>query len=258
MDGIYEGLYRPLEDVSGYLERIGIRETVLPDRENLDRLVYAHLTHVPYENLSYCIEHKVPDLTTAGLYDKIVRDRRGGYCFELNGLFFTLLQALGYQVYPVACRMRLRGFHPLAHRASIVTIDGAKYFVDVGASGAAGLYALPYEGVTAAGHYIAGNDGVTEVRKKEGGEDKLLISYTDHPFEPVDFLPLNYYTSVGPAGQARPDPVVTLTTEHGAVSIDKDVFKRRVDGVETTLTIETEEQFHRILREEFGIVLHRT
>ena len=251
----FEGLYAPLRDVTGYLERIGIRESIAPNRENLDRLVYAHLTHVPYENLVYCIEHKVPDLTTEGLYEKIVMDHRGGYCFELNGLFFTLLQALGYQVYPVACRMRLGDFHPIGHRATIVTIDGAKFFVDVGASGAAGLYALPYDGITAAGYYITRSNQATEVRKKEGDTDKLLITYMDYPFEPVDFIPLNYYTSEGPAGQERCNPIVNLTTEHGAISIDNHTFKRRVDGVETTVTIETEEQFYRLLREEFGIVL---
>lgn len=253
----YEGLYEPLRDVTGYLERLGIRESLAPTRENLDRLVYAHLTHIPYENLVYCIEHKVPDLTTTGLYNKMIRDRRGGYCFELNGLFYTLLQALGYRVYPVACRMRLGAFHPIGHRASVVTIDGMKYYADVGTSGASGLCALPFEGITPAGHYIAFNNGITEVRKIEGDSDKLLITFADYPFEPADFIPLNYFTSEGPAGKERCNPIVSLTTGHGSVRIDNNTLIRRTDGVETTLVMETEEQFHRVLREEFGIVLRR-
>lgn len=253
---MFDAMYEPLQDVIGYLDRIGIDDIPAPTRETLDRLVYAHLTHVPYENLSYCVEHTVPDLTTAGLYDKIVRHHRGGYCFELNGLFYTLLQALGYSVYPVACRMWFGfGLTPLGHRASIVTIDGAKYYVDVGASGMAGLYALPYEGIMPSGHYISLKNGIAEVRKKTEEKDDLLISYADFPFEPVDFIPLSYYTSAGPAADVRPNPIVNLTTEHGAVSIDNKTFKRRTDGVDTEIIMETDEDFKRILKEEFGIVV---
>ena len=60
---MFEGVHDRLPDLQAYLRRLGIGETPAPTRENLDRLIYAHLTHVPYENLSYCIEKKCPDLT---------------------------------------------------------------------------------------------------------------------------------------------------------------------------------------------------
>ena len=73
---MFEAVHDRLPDLTGYLRRIGIGEIPAPTRETLDRLIYAHLTHVPYENLGYCVEGKAPDLTVAALYDKLVVRRR--------------------------------------------------------------------------------------------------------------------------------------------------------------------------------------
>ena len=78
---MFEGVHDKLPDIMGYLNRLGINEILEPTRENLDKLVYAHLTHIPYENLEYCIEKSCPDLTIGGLYNKLVLKKRGGYCF---------------------------------------------------------------------------------------------------------------------------------------------------------------------------------
>ena len=253
---MFEGVHDKLPDIMGYLNRLGIDEIPEPTRENLDKLVYAHLTHIPYENLEYCIEKGYPDLTIGGLYNKIVERKRGGYCFELNGLFYALLKELGYDVYPVACRMWIGlGQLPIGHRASIVTIDGEKYYADVGTSGMAGLKSVPYKGVTENGVYIAVNGHETEIRKKTEEGDNALISYVDSYFDPIDFVPLNYYCSMGPAAADRPDPVVSLTTEKGAFSVNADIFKIHKDGVTEEINIENREMLFDILKQYFGIVL---
>ena len=253
---MFEGVYERLQELTGYLERIGFHEIPEPTRETLDRLIYAHLTHIPYENLESCLGKKSPDLTVRGLYDKLIVRRRGGWCFELNGLFFTLLQALGYDVYPVACRMWLGlGVLPLGHRASIVTIGGEKFFADVGASGMAGLRAVPYTGETEDGVYLSARGREIEVRRHTEEGDKLLISYQDCFFDPVDFVPLNYYVALGPAAADRPDPIVNLTTEDGALSINGDVFRRRKNGETEETVIGDDAAFRAILREHFGIEL---
>ena len=251
-----EGVYERLPDLTGYLERIGIQGIPDPTRDTLDRLIYAHLTHVPYENLESCLEKRAPDLTIRGLYEKIVVRRRGGWCFELNGLFFTLLQALGYDVYPVACRMWLGiGVLPLGHRASIVTIGGEKFFADVGTSGMAGLRAVPYTGVTPEGVYLTERGREIEIRKRTEEGDKLLISYPDRYFDPVDFVALNHYVALGPAAADRPDPIVNLTTEVGALSINGAVFKQHINGEATETVIGNDAMFRAILREHFGLEL---
>ena len=83
---MYEELYAPLPDRAAYLERIGLRDEPMPlNAETLHKLMYAHLTHVPFENLDVLEKHMTPDLGIEALFDKIVVRRRGGYCFELGG-----------------------------------------------------------------------------------------------------------------------------------------------------------------------------
>lgn len=252
---MFSGVYEKLPDVMGYLNRIGITEVPAPTKENLDKLIYAHFLHVPYENVETSIERKCPDLSTTALYDKIVTRGRGGYCFELNGLFYTLLQELGYEVYPVACRMLMEfGALPIGHRGSILTIDGKKYFADVGTSGIAGFEAVPFEGQTNAGIYIKPNGPEMEIRKNNGEEDTLLLSFTDYYFDPKDFIPLNFFVACGPFS-SNPVVRVNLSTTEGAKSINGDVFKVRKNGETTETPIESREMLLDILKEHFNIAI---
>jgi N-hydroxyarylamine O-acetyltransferase len=84
-------------NVKAYLERIGISNLIQPDLAGLRQLHYAHLLAVPFENLDVIWGRPV-NLDMDALFDKIVIRRRGGFCYELNGLFASLLNSLGFQV----------------------------------------------------------------------------------------------------------------------------------------------------------------
>ena len=84
-------------DRDAYLGRIGYRGGREPNAVNLAALVRAHRLAVPYETLDLWRRRRTT-LQLEEIYDKIVTRRRGGYCFELNGLFNALLLALGYDV----------------------------------------------------------------------------------------------------------------------------------------------------------------
>jgi len=72
-------------NVSAYLERINYPRPVKPDVETLHGLQLAHLRSVPFENLD--IHLGVPlNLSVPAFYEQIVVHRRGGFCYELNGL----------------------------------------------------------------------------------------------------------------------------------------------------------------------------
>src|ERR1051325_2140988 len=81
---------------AAYLARIGA-EPGPATAETLHALQLAHLTTVPFENLSIHLGEPIP-LTEDALYDKIVERRRGGFCYEVNGLFAALLTHLGYSL----------------------------------------------------------------------------------------------------------------------------------------------------------------
>jgi arylamine N-acetyltransferase len=102
---MFEELYAPLPDKARFLERLGLKDVTEPDLETLNRLILAHQMNVPFENLSVYDAETDVSLDIASLFDKIVVRRRGGYCFELNALFMSLLESLGYDCYPVMVRV---------------------------------------------------------------------------------------------------------------------------------------------------------
>lgn len=119
-------------DVDAYLARIGFEGEPTPDAACLRRLQRAHLTAVPFENLSIVRgEHLPTDATTS--VDKIVRRGRGGWCFEVNGAFAALLEAIGFRVRRLGAAVLLDGpSRVIEHLALEVDADGASWLVDVG------------------------------------------------------------------------------------------------------------------------------
>ena len=90
--------------VDEYLDRIGLTGPLEPDHRTLALLQQAHLDAVPFENLSIHLGEPIV-LTVDALIDKLVRRRRGGFCYELNGAFGALLAALGFRVTLKAARV---------------------------------------------------------------------------------------------------------------------------------------------------------
>lgn len=129
------------DKVEAYLGRLQISADAIdnPDRSALARLQRAHVTTVPFENLAITGDpygRREGDgvvLSVPHLYEKIVERERGGYCFELNGLFYALLVALGYEVDRIAARVPSDGAirTPANHHPLVVELD-RRYVVDVG------------------------------------------------------------------------------------------------------------------------------
>lgn len=122
-------------NVEAYLARIGLdRRDIHCGLNTLRTLQLQHLLHIPFENLD--IHWKIPIvLDTERFYAKIVENRRGGYCYELNGLFNELLKALGYHTHLVSGRVFMgeRGYSPeFDHLGIVVKIADEEYLADVG------------------------------------------------------------------------------------------------------------------------------
>jgi N-hydroxyarylamine O-acetyltransferase len=91
-------LYNCPMNTKNYLQRIGfLDENPAPTAETLRAIHLAHLYTVPFENLDISLGRPIM-LDLEHIYHKIVQQRRGGFCYELNGLFGWLLQELGYSV----------------------------------------------------------------------------------------------------------------------------------------------------------------
>src|SRR5215210_4499277 len=93
----HEGWDQIMRDIEAYLRRIGYEGERTPTADTLCRLHRAHMFAVPFENLD--IYERLPlTLDIDGLAHKIVKRRRGGFCYELNGLFAELLRTLDFRV----------------------------------------------------------------------------------------------------------------------------------------------------------------
>jgi arylamine N-acetyltransferase len=92
-------------DLAGYFGRINYRGAAEPNLEVLQGLVTAHTQSIPFENLDPLVGRPVDDLSPEALLDKLVRRRRGGYCYEHNGLMGYVLAELGFRVRRLAGRV---------------------------------------------------------------------------------------------------------------------------------------------------------
>ena len=260
---MFEEFYAELPDKKRYLERIGVTEPITPGKDALDRLILAHQQNVPFENLDVYDAGRDIRLDTAGLFEKIVERRRGGYCFELNGIFMSLLQSLGFECFPIAVRVvwSLECYMPISHRAGIVTIGGKRYFCDVGFGGPQPRTALDLDdfGPQRSGSdefiFTKDDDGDTVIfRITEAGRERLL-KFSERRCENVDFLAPSEYQSKNADSGFKKSRMVNIATQSGSVSINNDVLRIHHNGQVREKTLETPEELSAALQQYFGIAV---
>ena len=256
----FEPLYAPLPNIDRYLTRIGMNSFDEPDKETLDRIVLRHQRTVPFENLDIYDADMDISLHIPVLYDKIVLRRRGGYCFELNALFASLLASLGYDCYSVAVRVvwNFPDVMPITHRAIIVTIDGIRYFCDVGFGGPSPQNALYLDGVnfqesgTNVFLFEKLESGTVLHRMVNGNKERLLL-FSETPCDPVDFLAFNEYQSKSKDSMFRKERLINLTTETGSVTLTGNVLKIHAGGGTSEETPPDEHGLKTTIMKHFGI-----
>ena len=185
------------EQTKKYLERIGLSYPAAPTLETLDTLVWSHQCSVPFEDIDTRLLSCPISLSSQDLYRKIVEERHGGFCFELNGLFLLLLRSLGFEAYACMCRVAA-GFttlRALTHRASIVSLNGKQYLCDVGLGGPMAPFAVeispkPQTKKGETYRVTDTGDGWKLLLRQEGDTDSPVIIFAPVPFLAEDFTPL--------------------------------------------------------------------
>lgn len=125
-------------DLETYLKRLGYSSAPPPTLETLRELQLRHTAEFPFETLSTMLHAPVP-VDPPAVQDKLLRQGRGGYCFELNQLFLLLLQALGFEARVLTGRVVMGGPEDAqtarTHMLVLVTLEGVRYIADVGFGG---------------------------------------------------------------------------------------------------------------------------
>jgi len=228
-------------DTAAYARRIGYEGPLTPTLETLAGLCAAHIASVPFENLA--IHEGAPiDLEPDALFHKVVVRRRGGYCFELNGLFSALLKALGFQVEHLLGRVWISNrVDPVpTHQASRVTVDGQPYLVDVGFGARVLRAPLPWrlEAPRVQGpdafRLVAVDNGEVMLQGHEAGAWTDLYSVLPCSVRPQDYRPANHYTATHPSSGFVLNAVVALSTPEGRVTLrNRELRRTTAEGVET-------------------------
>lgn len=258
------------EQVAACLERMNYHRALTITKETLDELIFTCQCNIPYDNLDVFDYNREVRLDAEGLYNKIVINHRGGYCFELNGFFFHILKGLGFEVQPCFCRIMFGAEKPadnfIDHRASIVTLDGQRYFCDVGTGAPMPLAALLIEEDvwqdTRGQQFCIRKSEETNwyelYRKVSVNQDKdtfgetLDLYFLDAAVQEIDFMTPNFFMYMSPNSLPHVRRMVSIKTPTGFLDITNDVFTEVSDGVKTERKLAYEELLP-FIRERFDI-----
>ncbi|WP_338701281.1 arylamine N-acetyltransferase [Streptomyces sp. Q6] len=250
-------------DVDAYVARTGVKGDLKPDAETLHALHRAHVAAIPFENLEMMLGRPVP-LELSAVQDKLVRRRRGGYCYEHNLLFAALLERIGFSVRGLGARVRLgsSSLRPVTHMLTRVsTGEGEEWLCDVG-FGAAGLRepiplqdgAQVRQGVWEFGLAREGDDlWVLRNLRPDGWRD--LYAFTLEERHPVDYVVLNHYTSTHTRSTFIRRPVVQYAAKEARRMLTgRDLVIESADGERSERAVQAGE-LKAVLDREFGIEL---
>lgn len=247
-------------DTASYLQRINYSGPLAPTAETLRELQVAHLLAVPFENLSIHSGQPIV-LKDNALFDKIVARRRGGFCYELNGLFAALLRALGFKVVMLSAGVAKPegGFSPdFDHMALLVTLE-QRWLVDVGFGDSFHEpLLLDDRGEQTQGEraYCIVPEGVhlNLMRRGDSGEWKAQYRFTLQPYKYADYAEMCRYHQTSPESHFMKGRICTRLTPEGRITVsDMRLITTVSGGAAQERVLTNEEEYATLLREDFGI-----
>jgi N-hydroxyarylamine O-acetyltransferase len=249
-------------DTNAYLERINYRGSLAPSAETLRKLQLAHLLAVPFENLSIHAKQPIV-LADDALFAKIVERRRGGFCYECNGLFAALLRVLGFEVSMLAAEVaNAEGvFGPAFDHMTLMVSLEQRWLVDVGFGDS---FREPLR-LDEPGEQLQGNHGYqiltdgpsfTLMQRIDDGEWKAQYRFTLEPHQYDDYAEMCRYHQTSPESHFTRARICSLATVDGRVTLsDMRFIETSSNNEQQERNVANEAEYATILRERFGIVM---
>jgi len=241
-------------DWAAYLARLGCPAPAAPSPEALQALHRAHLLAVPFENLDIHLGRPIA-LAEDALFDKIVRRRRGGFCYELNGIFAALLGALGFRVTLLSAEVARDegGFGPpFDHLALRVDLD-EPWLADVGFGEgfqAPLRLACTVDQRQDTGLYRLTPDGPYRVLLRDA---QPQYRFNLEPHALPEYAAMCRYHQTSPASSFTLQRICTLATPDGRVTLSGMRFIETTRGRRRERGVVNEGEFRTLLRDRFGI-----
>ena len=249
-------------DVQAYLDRIAYRGPLGREAETVRQLHLAHLLNVPFENLSIHW-HEPIVLDDAALFEKIVARRRGGFCYELNGLFASLLRELGFEIAMLSAQVAddqgefSRDFD---HMTLLVTLNEQPWLADVG-FGDSFIEPLRLDPNAEqrqrdSQHRIveASDSWFVLERARADGEWRPEYRFTREPYQYSDYEEMCRYHQTSPESHFTQKRICSRLTPAGRRSLSDLRFIVTENGTRTERQLADANEYAELLRDQFGIV----
>jgi arylamine N-acetyltransferase len=251
-------------NVAAYFDRIGYRGPAEPRVETVHELVAAHNGSIPFENLDPLLGIPVADLSAAALTDKLVHHRRGGYCYEHNGLMGYALEALGFGVERLAGRvvwMNPDGPLPAqTHQVLCVTVPGADgpLLVDVGFGGQTltspiRLEPGPVQETRHEPYRIRDRGDSYQLEAEINGEWQPLYMFNTRPQPRIDLEVGSWYVSTHPNSFFVTGLTAALVTDDARWNMRGRNLAVHSGGETEKIRLETASEVLEALADRFGI-----
>jgi N-hydroxyarylamine O-acetyltransferase len=247
-------------NLDSYFERIKYQDGTNASEEVLKNIHIAHTLNVPFENLDVFYKRPIL-LDEAALFKKIVKERRGGYCFEMNGFFSLVLQKLGFKVANLLARVTVDGIHytTKTHQAILVETEGRQWLADVGFGNDGIIAPLLLEENTEQKQFahtyrlVANSKPGYVLQKKNEHGYSPLYAFTLDACSPEDFLMSNHFTATFPGSFFLTMRMCTMPKKDGRVTLTDSHFKVVRENEVTISPIADEDEFRKLLKTNFGI-----
>lgn len=225
--------------------------------QNLTELQSLHMQNIPFENLD--VIRQVPIyLNIESIYDKIVNQHRGGYCYELNGLFHWLLNELGFNAKLISATVQKpdgEWTKADTHAAILVELD-TLYLVDAG-FGDSTISPIPLGGERHTDH--SGTYRVEQIDevyydliRENGDTEKVLYRFSTEEKQLADFHEGCVFNQVSKDSPFTHDDLATRATENGRITLSGSQLTRSENGDKKKTELSAAEK-RKVLKEEFGI-----
>lgn len=213
-------------DLDAYLERIGWRGETRPSLETLASLLDAHMSRIPFENLDVLLGRRIR-LDLDGVQQKLVRARRGGYCFEHGTLFAAVLEAFGFRPVRHCARVTMfkpRSEAPRTHMFLTVPLAEGTFVVDPGFGSLASRRPVPLiDGAPsrtgAETHWMVRDGDLWTLRAQVGDTAVDAWVSTLEQENPVDFEMGSHFTSTHPESAFVSRIMMRALTSDGRVTV---------------------------------------
>ena len=252
-------------NIPQYLERIHYRGLLQPDHATLRGLQVAHMMTIPFENLDIGLKRPIK-IDEESIWEKLIVEKRGGFCYELNGLFAWLLKQIGFGVTYLNARVFDHNGNlgiDFDHLALLVQIphQTERWLADVGFGDS---FIEPLD-MNERGEQVQGlrayrleqnAEGFIVWQKNYDGswERHYFFDPQSHKF-PEEYESACLYHQTSPDSSFTRGSIISRATPEGRVSLEDGRLILTVKGQRTNRLLESNDEYRALLKEHFDIIL---